>query len=130
MSQNIAKSVPPPQHHNQPSPSQSSKTIELFLTALIHNADLEFYLRVLQGISGMQPNHAFRRQIIFEGPRDRKLLGVAPPLMKQKNVASAQAWMSLHEPLARQAYYLTVMWDLVEGSFGRRTEEGEIEEGS
>lgn len=125
MSQNIAKSAP---QHSQT--SQSSKIVELFLTTLIYGKDLDFYLRVLQGICGMQPNHTFRRQIVFEGPRDRKLLGIPMPLMKQKNAQRAQEYVSLNEPLSRQAYYLTSYWELGPGSFGRKDEDGGIVEES
>lgn len=52
------------------------------------------------------------------------------PLMKQKNAQRAQEYVSLNEPLSRQAYYLISYWELGPGSFGRKDEDGGIVEES
>lgn len=127
MSQNIITKAAPPQ--NVATSSHANKMHELFLTTMILGRELDFYLRVMQGVCGMQPNHSFRRQVIFEGPRDRKLLGVPPPLIKQPNLARGKEWQSLHEPLSRQAYYLTAFWDIPVDQFGKRGADGSIVEG-
>jgi len=78
----------------------------------------------------MQPSHSFHRQVVFEGPRDRKLLGIPAPLMRQRDPKRSQQWISLNEPLSRQAYYLNAFWELNQRSFGRKDDDGNSMEDS
>jgi hypothetical protein len=102
---------------------------ELSLSTTILGKELDFYLRIMQGVCAMQPNHSFRRQVVFEGPRDKRLFGVSPALMKQ-NSPRAQEWKRLHEPLSRHGYYLTASWEVPPNSFGKRDADGKQSENS
>ena len=95
---------------------------EIFLTTIILGKELDFYLRVLQGVCIMQPNHIFQRRIVFEGPRTRPFKAIDPEFIKSQG-QKAPLYQNLHEQLSRQSFYLTAIWDVEKEAFGKKGDE-------
>lgn len=101
------------------------KMHEIFLSTFVLGKELDFYLRVLQGICIMQPNHFFHRRIVFEGPRAQgrgQLKGIQAEFIKSQG-PKEPLWRNMHEQLVRQSYYLTGSWEVEKEGFGRRGDE-------
>lgn len=83
---------------------------------------------MLQGYCGMSPVSFIRREQIWEGPRNRNALkSLDQNFIQKQNAERQKQWRHLSEALSRQAYVLTLSYEIGKSSFGEAEGKGEDE---
>lgn len=101
---------------------------ELFLCDVIPEGNLQQVMRMLQGYCGMSPVSFIRREQIWEGPRNRNALkSLDQNFIQKQNAERQKQWRHLSEALSRQAYVLTLSYEIGKSSFGEAEGKGEDE---
>lgn len=82
---------------------------ELFLTALVEEADFSTACSVIEGLCGMQPWETIHRVLYFQGPQGQP---VGLPNHASMGLSDPRPWKELHANLSRQAFITQVRYDL------------------
>lgn len=85
---------------------------ELFLTALIEDADLEPACSILEGYCGMRPWETVHRVLYFQGPPKPAGIPNQTSIEKPIRKETAILWKELHHSLNRQSFILQTRYDL------------------
>jgi hypothetical protein len=89
---------------------------ELFLIAPIENDALEQTLKILQGYCVMKPIPTIHRRMFFKGPLSNTK-PIDPAFIARQDSEKGPLWKSLSEVLARQAYYVTLLYEMEKNEF-------------
>lgn len=79
---------------------------ELFLTAVVPDADIERAKALLQGLSGMTARGTVHRVLYFAGPPQPRGLAVKRAIPQPIQPAQARLWTELHQQMLRQSFVL------------------------
>ena len=90
---------------------------ELFLTASLGDDDRPRALQVLQGYCAMKPMEILRRRMFWTGPLARNN-GFDPTFIASQGPRTP-FWRLLNEQLVRQAYVVTVLYDVEREQFSK-----------
>ncbi len=90
---------------------------ELFMTAVISNANFERATAVLQGLCAMSAWQSTHRVLHFAGsPQSRGLPGLRSLLQPQvpspQTQQCAKLWQELHQHLSRQSYIIQIRYEV------------------
>lgn len=102
---------------------------EVFLTAIVPDADIERAKALLQGLSGMSAYAGIHRVLYFSGPIQPRGLTVKRSIPMPLQPPQMRLWSELHQNLNRQSFVLQVRYPLKQSEFGY-VEEGPAKSGS
>ncbi len=94
---------------------------ELFLTAVVSNADFERTTAVLQGLCAMSAWQSVHRVLFFAGPPQPRGLPTVRSLVQSTAQLASQPpqpqplsrlWQELHQHLSRQSYLLRTRYEV------------------
>ncbi|CAK7220185.1 hypothetical protein SCUCBS95973_004072 [Sporothrix curviconia] len=79
---------------------------ELFITAVVPDADIERAKALLQGLTGMTARHSLHRLLYFAGPPQPRGLSVKRSIPQPIQPAQGRLWAELHQQMVRQSFVL------------------------
>jgi mediator of RNA polymerase II transcription subunit 18 len=88
---------------------------ELFLTAAIGDNDRPKALQILQGYCAMSPTTVLRRRLYWAGPLTHNR-GIDSAFIMAQG-PKVPSWRALNEQLIRQAYMVTLLYDINRDQF-------------
>ncbi|OAA56201.1 Mediator complex, subunit Med18 [Niveomyces insectorum RCEF 264] len=92
---------------------------ELFLTAVVPDAELERAKALLQGLSGMAAYASIQRVLYFAGPPQPRGLVVRRSLPTPLLPTQVRLWSELHQQLSRQSFVVQARYALQPADFGQ-----------
>lgn len=87
---------------------------ELFLTALVEDADFKAACAVLSGLCAMSPWETFERVLYYQGPPRPSGISNQSSIEKPVRKDAAFLWKDLHQSLCRQSFVLQLRYELVQ----------------
>ncbi|CAK7234833.1 hypothetical protein SEUCBS140593_009080 [Sporothrix eucalyptigena] len=91
---------------------------ELFITAVVPDADIERAKALLQGLSGMTARHNVTRVLYFAGPQQPRGLAVKRSIPQPIQPAQGRLWAELHQQMVRQSFVLQARYPVNVGELG------------
>ncbi len=91
---------------------------ELFLTAVVPDADLDRAKALLQGLCGMAAYASMHRVLYFAGPPQPRGLIVKRSIPQPVLPTQARLWTELHQQLLRQSFVVQVRYGVGGDEFG------------
>ncbi|PFH59787.1 hypothetical protein XA68_11895 [Ophiocordyceps unilateralis] len=85
---------------------------ELFLTALVEQADFQAACAVLGGLCAMPPWHTLSRVLYFQGPPKPSGIANQASIDKPVRKDAAFLWKDLHQSLSRQSFVVQARYDI------------------
>ena len=91
---------------------------ELFLTAVVPDADIERAKALLQGLSGMTARGSVHRVLYFAGPPQPRGLAVKRAIPQPIQPAQGRLWSELHQQMLRQSFVLQARYPVNRDELG------------
>ena len=86
---------------------------EIFLTALVEDADFAAACSVLSGLCGMSPWESIHRVLYFQGPGRPAGISNQSSIEKPMRKDAALLWKDLHQNLSRQSFVLQTRYEVI-----------------
>jgi mediator of RNA polymerase II transcription subunit 18 len=102
---------------------------ELFLTTSVGDGDNFRAVQILQGYCAMSSIPVLRRRLLWRGPSNRNTYKSIDPafLLSLKPQQRLDFWRSLNEQFTRQAYVVTLLYDIKKDQFSKEGINTELE---